>query len=61
MSDYIRETEEIKYRIILNNKVLTVRESYFLAEQFISTLGPEQQKEAKIEPITDGGKQVLFG
>ena len=58
--DLINEDEKITYQVKLNGQVLNEAQSQSLAEQFVSTLAPEQQKAITIVPVT-GGKQVLFG
>jgi len=57
----ISENENIKYQVKLNGKVLTEAPSKALAEQFIMTLVENQRHNAQIVPITEGGKQILFG
>tara|TARA_S200002703_G_scaffold152863_1_gene153773 strand:+ start:224 stop:409 length:186 start_codon:yes stop_codon:yes gene_type:complete len=61
MNNKILENESIKYRVVLDNRVLAERTSELLAEQFVATLTPEQQSNVNIIPITEGGKQVLLG
>lgn len=57
----ITEQESVKYQVKLGNQVLNEAQSRHLAEQFISTLTPEQRDKAVIVPITEGGQQILFG
>jgi hypothetical protein len=60
MSDRILESESIKYKVTLNGQTLTEAQSKNLAENFVSTLTAEQQKNVKIVPITESGQQLLF-
>jgi|TARA_R110000851_G_scaffold197882_1_gene348962 hypothetical protein len=60
MNDRILESENIKYKVLLNGQTLTEAQSRNLAENFVSTLTAEQQKNVQIVPITEGGKQLLF-
>jgi hypothetical protein len=61
MNAQILENERIQYQVLLNGKVLTTAQSQTLAEGFVATLAQEQQSEARIVPITQGGKQLLMG
>lgn len=57
----ITENSAVKFQVKLNGQVLTEAQSRTLAEQFVSTLSPEQRSNAQIVPITEGGQQILFG
>ena len=57
----LKENPSIKYRVQVNGVTLNESMSEYLAEQFISTLLPEQRSKAVIVPITEAGQQILFG
>ena len=61
MNNMIRETQNVRYQVKVNGITLNESVSKTLAEQFISTLLPEQRNQAIIVPVTDQGSQVLFG
>jgi len=61
MNNMIEENEAIVYQVKLGNQVLTEAQSKPLAEHFITTLGADQQSEARIVPVTKNGQQVLLG
>lgn len=61
MNGQILENESLQYQVLLNGQVLTTAQSKPLAEGFVASLAIEQQSEAQIVPITQGGKQLLMG
>lgn len=61
MKTLISEEQTVKYQVKLKGQVLTEAPSQVLAEQFIMTLAKEQQSEAIVVPVTEGGQQVLLG
>lgn len=61
MSNLINETQTIKYRVQVDGIVLNESLSKSLAEQFVSSLLPDQRSKAVILPITESGSQVLLG
>lgn len=60
-ANLIRENSTMKYRVILDGKVLTEVASTSLADNFILSLLPEQQSRVQVVPITSEGQQILFG
>lgn len=61
MQTLISEEQTVKYQVKLHGQVLTEAPSKQLAEQFVMTLGQDQQREAVVVPVTEGGQQVLLG
>ena len=57
----LNENPIVKYRVEVDGNVLNESLNKALAEQFVSTLLPEQRNRAIIVPITETGAQVLFG
>lgn len=60
-ANVIGEEERVKYRVVVEGQTLTETASKPSAENFVSTLSPEQQKKAQIVPITESGHQLLLG
>lgn len=60
MKDFINEQETMKFRVVVGSKVLLEAISKTMAEQFIATLDPSTQTEARIIPITKEGKEFLL-
>lgn len=61
MNNILNENEVLKYRVIVDNVILNESTTLFLAQNFIATLTNDKQERAKIIPITENGKEVLFG
>lgn len=61
MTTLMTEEQKVRYQVKLRGQVLKEAPSKALAEQFIMTLGQEQQREAVVIPITEGGQQILLG
>ena len=61
MENMIKETQTVKYRVVVNGVTLNESLSQSLAEQFIASLLPEQRNNAVIVPITESGSQILLG
>jgi len=59
----IVDTEHnVKYKIVgKNGEELAVKPSQMLAEMFINGLPEEIKEGARVVPVTDTGKQLLFG
>lgn len=61
MNKLINETQQLRYRVVLDGKILHESVNQNLASNFVSTLTIEQQQKAQIVPITENGHQVLLG
>ncbi len=62
MNKLINEQEQVRYVIKINGQTVSVPfASKMLAEQHIGNLPQDQQLLAEIVPVTDNGKQILFG
>lgn len=57
----INENSEIRFQVLLNDKMLTETFSTSMAEQYISMLPLNERMSAKIVPVTQDGRQVLLG
>lgn len=52
----------VKYKVLgKNGEELAIKPSQLLAEMFINGLPEELREGAKAVPVTDTGKQLLFG
>ena len=60
-SKLINEELPIKYRVIVDGKMLAERASPALANSFIATLTEEMQCKAQVVPTTSDGKTILLG
>lgn len=62
MNKLINEQEQVKYVIKVNGKVVSIPfTSKMLAEQHINNLPQDQQIIAEVVPVTEDGRQILFG
>lgn len=61
MLNMINENSEIRFQVLLNDKMLTETFSTSMAEQYISMLPLNERMSAKIVPVTQDGRQVLLG
>ena len=62
MNKLINEQEQVRYVIKVNGVTVSVPfATKPLAEAHIGNLPPEQQVIAEIVPMTESGKQILFG
>lgn len=62
MQHLINEQEQVRYVIEVNGQTVSVPfATKMLAEQHLGNLPQDQQIIAKIVPITESGKQILFG
>lgn len=52
---------KVKYQVVVAGTVLAERGTMQLAENFVAQLTTEQQDNARIVPVTQEGKQILFG
>jgi len=52
---------EMKYIIKVNGNQVSQPLTKILAEEQMKHLHPNQQKLAELVPVTDGGKEMLFG
>ena len=59
MNKLINENKQLKYRIIVNGKVINECLTKEIANSTILTLPVELQEHAMIIPVTDEGKQIL--
>lgn len=61
--DMIADSQEtVKYKIVTKDgKEVGVRDSQMLAEMYINQLPEELREGCKVIPITEDGKQLLFG
>lgn len=61
MNGIIKENETIRFRVLLEDKVLTEVTNLLLAENYMMGLPEDQRSKARIVPMTPEGKQILFG
>ncbi len=61
MSKIIKETQQIKFRVVCSGNVLLETPSKSAAERFVASLTESTQQNVQIVPITTGGAQVLLG
>ena len=59
--DEIRRQKDAKYNVIINGHVRMYGVSRGMAESYIMKLNEELQKDAKIIPVTEDGKEILLG
>lgn len=58
----LTEIQQTQYNIVVNGRIVASNiPSRHLAEATLLTLPADQRALAEIQPITAGGKQVLFG
>jgi hypothetical protein len=50
-----------KYNVIVNGRVVRHKVPKMVAENYIINLDENSQKEAKMVPVTDEGKEILLG
>lgn len=51
----------VKYRILVENRVLGEHSSKVLAEVALSSLSEDERSKAQIIPVMEDGKQFLLG
>jgi hypothetical protein len=63
MNNVLLDAEDtIQYKVVgKDGKELTTKSSKMLAELFVNDLPDELKEGCNIIPVTDTGKQVLFG
>ena len=55
-------TDQVKYKIITKDgREVGVKDSQMLAEMYINQLPEELREGCRVVPITEDGKQLLFG
>lgn len=59
MIKMIKENQSMKYRVIVNGKVITECPSMQIANNLILSLPVTEQENAIVVPVTTEGKQVL--
>lgn len=55
------EDEKQKYNVIVNGVLMRSNVPRFIAESYIRTLTVNEQSHASMIPITNEGKEILFG
>lgn len=54
--------DQVKYKVISKEgKEVAVKDTQMLAEMFINQLPDELREGCKVVPVTEDGKQLLFG
>lgn len=52
----------VKYRVVdKHGNEVAIKDTHMLAEMYINTLPDEVKEGCKVVPITEDGKQLLFG
>lgn len=51
---------QVKYRVLVDGKILNESMTKTLADVFVSNLNEDMKQKAKIVPIMEDGRQLLF-
>ena len=57
----IVEDNNQKYNVIVNGVIKRSNVAKFIAESYIRTLSSSEQSQTSIVPVTNDGKEILFG
>jgi midasin (ATPase involved in ribosome maturation) len=61
MTDQNLAVNSIKYRVVVDNVVLSESTTKAVAELFITTLDPARKVKAILETVDSNGRQLLLG
>ena len=57
----LMEEENKKYNVVVNGVVRRASVPKIVAENYIRTLSVNEQSQTSIVPVTNDGKEILFG